>query len=368
VPRINLLHLGLVLALVASAPSSHALDEARQRARLLFEAKQGEDMMQNEGLFYGDAALDAYLQSIIDRLYPDMAGRFHVHAIRDSEFNAFAIASGSVFVHIGLLLRIDDEAELATVLGHEGGHVVGDHMYLQIRSAKARLATGGFLAGGLGQLIAVSTLAGFSREHERDADRMGFEHMVKAGYDPAAGKEIWARVAKELEERKIKEPAFFFADHPKVLERETNLAKFAQGVPAGGERGRDHFLEVTSRARLDALEAVWKRNDGKLLVALLATDNLMPTLPKYCRFYLGEGYRMRNVDGDLAKAIEAYQQTLLDAPEFAPTWNALGRVHMREGEKARALEEFQKYLDLAPNAPDAGYTRQYVEQLRKETT
>lgn len=365
--RIRFLQLGLLLAVLAST-ASIALDEVHQRARLLFEAKQGEDMMKDEGLFYGDPALDAYLQSIVDRLYPDMAGRFHVHAIRDTEFNAFAVASGSLFVHIGLLLRIDDEAELATVLGHEGGHVVGDHMYLQIRSAKARLATGGFLAGGLGQLIAVSSLAGFSREHERDADRMGFERMVKAGYDPAAGKEIWTRVAKELEERKIKEPPYFFADHPKVLEREMNMAKFAQEVPAGGERAHDHYLEETARARLDALEAVWKRNDGKLLVALLATDNLMPTLPKYCRFYLGEGYRLRNSEGDLARAVDEYEQTLLDAPEFAPTWNALGRVRMRQGDKARALEAFQKYLELAPNAPDAGYTRQYVERLHKETS
>ena len=136
-----------------------------------------------------------------------------------------------------------------------------------IESAKARLATGGFLAGGLGQLIAISSLAGFSREHERDADRMGFDRMVKAGYDPAAGQEIWDRVAKELEERKIKEPPYFFADHPKVLEREKNMAAFASQVPAGGERGREHYLEMTGHARLDALDAVWKRNDGKLLVA-----------------------------------------------------------------------------------------------------
>jgi predicted Zn-dependent protease len=364
--RVTFLCNVLVLAFLVSS-QAHAIDESQQRSRLLFEAQQGEEMMLRQGLFYGDPALDAYLQSIIDRLYPEKTGRFHVHAIRDTEFNAFAVADGSIFVNIGLLLRVDDEAQLATVLGHEGGHVVGDHMYLQMRSAKTRLATGIFLGAGLGELLAASSLAGFSREHERDADRIGFDRMVHVGYDPAAGSEIWARMERELTVRKIKEPAYFFADHPKVVERQRNLAEFALQAPPGGERDRERFLEATAHARLDALDAVWKRNDGKLLVLLLESENLLPTLPKHCRFYLGEGYRLRNDPGDLAKAVEQLQLTLTEAPEFAPTWNSLGRVYLHQGDKTHALQHFRKYLELEPSGSDAGYARLYVDQLQKET-
>jgi tetratricopeptide (TPR) repeat protein len=172
---------------------------------------------------------------------------------------------------------------------------------------------------------------------------------------------------RELAVRKIKEPAYFFADHPKVLERRRNMAQFALTAPQGGERGRGRFLEATTHVRLDALDAVWKRNDGKLLVLLLEGENLLPTLPKRCRFYLGEGYRLRNDPGDLAKAVEQFQLTLAEAPQFAQTWNALGRVYLRQGDKARALENFSKYLELEANGADAGYARQYVEQLQKET-
>ena len=117
------------VALIGAPVRSRALTEHEQRDRILFETREQEARLAAQGLLYGDAALDAYLQSVMDRLYPDKGGAYRVHAYRNPEFNAFAVATGNVSVHIGALQRLRNEAELASVLGHEGGHLLHDHMY-----------------------------------------------------------------------------------------------------------------------------------------------------------------------------------------------------------------------------------------------
>src|SRR5271165_4552223 len=88
---------GLIgLALLAWVVPGHAITEQEQRARILFETREQEARLEALGLLYGDAALDAYLQSVMDRLYPERHGEYRVRAFRDTEFNAFAVATGNV--------------------------------------------------------------------------------------------------------------------------------------------------------------------------------------------------------------------------------------------------------------------------------
>src|ERR1700737_1789400 len=136
-------------ALLAWGAPGHAITEQEQRARILFATREEEANLEAQGLLYGDAALDAYLQSVMDRLYPERHGDYRVRALRDTEFNAFAVATGNVYVFTGALLRLRNEAELAAVLGHEGGHLVGDHMYRSIVESKSVARIGSALTLGL---------------------------------------------------------------------------------------------------------------------------------------------------------------------------------------------------------------------------
>jgi len=365
------------LLLCAALPAL-PLSEQEQRNRLIFMTRQSEVQLANEGLLYGDAALDRYLQEVTDRLYPEASGTLHVRAYRSSEFNAFAVATGSLYFNIGTFLRLDDEAQLASILGHEGGHVTKDHLYRGIQSAKAnsalaRVLSIGLVAGigidpGIGALVGYSSMAGFSRELEREADRAGFDRMTAAGYDGHAGATVFERLSRELEVRKIKQGPYFFADHPRVKERIVNFEEFARDAPAATDNGRERFLEATRQARLDALDMIWKRNDGVTLVFLLDTEHRLATLPAWCRFYLGEGYRLRNAAGDTELAIAQLEQTTREAPDFSASWNALGRLYLRQGAKDRALQVFQRYVDMDPQGRDAAYARQYIAQLQKEAT
>src|SRR5208282_6631671 len=80
-------------ALLAWVAPGLAITEQEQRARILFETREQEAHLEAQGLLYGNAALDAYLQSVMDRLYPEKRGGYRVHAFRNPEFNAFAVAT-----------------------------------------------------------------------------------------------------------------------------------------------------------------------------------------------------------------------------------------------------------------------------------
>jgi len=360
--------IALVCLLVGSRQSV-ALEEAEQRARIALEVQQFEERIGNSGNLFEDAALDAYLQGVIERLFPDKAGQLHVRAFSDSEFNAFALPNGSIYFNTGALLRMQDEAQLASVLGHEGAHVTGDHGFRSVTSQKRTLVAANVLLIAnplLALAVGVSSLAGYSRDLEREADDGGFKRMVRAGYVPSAGLEVFARMDRELAARKIRQGAYFYASHPRMKERVSSFASLAAELPAEGDRNNETFLAVTLKARLHAVAQIHKRGDGTTLVFLLESERLLDTLPATAGYYLGEGYRLRNQPGDAELALQWYLRTLEAAPGFAATYQALGMMHFRAGRKAEALPLLERFVELDPQALQAGYARQYIDQLRKE--
>lgn len=385
---------GCAVVLLLTASTARAISEQEQRGRIEFETRRFEIQIENNALLYHDPELDAYLQEVVERMFPDLAGGLRVRTFRDPEFNAFAVATGGIYFHTGTLLRLTDEAQLASVLGHEGTHVTADHVYRSVRGAKqASVMTllGGVAAASAGvppelvQLVGISSMMGFSRAHEREADRGGYDRMLQAGYEPRAGAEAFAQLERELLARHITQPPFFFASHPQVHERVEALTEFAGANPPEGRREAGRYRETTLRARLDALAQLHRKGDGKVLVFLLEDEHLLDTLPPEARFYLAEGYRLRaerarrakreqrsaaEVEADrtqdAARALEEYQRTLALAPGFAPTYQALAMHHYRSGDRSQALNLFRRYVELAPDPKQSGYARQYIESLSRE--
>lgn len=365
-----------LMTLACNRPAS-AIDEAEQRERIEFQVRTVEHELEIGGHLYGDAAIDAYLQSVLDRLFPENQGRYRIRAYRDSEFNAFAVATGNLYVNIGALLRVRDEAELAAVLGHEGGHVLKDHTYRQVRSSKAMGVVGtilsaGLIAGigidpGIGAIASYSSMAGFSRDYERESDRVGFERSIAAGYDPRAGARIFDRMAREMETRKIDHGPYFFASHPRLKERVESFNALARDAPEGVTR-RDEYVAATEAARRAALDMLVAGKNGLELVFVLTQDDLASELPPTGVFALGEGYRLRNLPGDEDLAAAQYRKSIEQFPDFAPAWGALGRLDARHGDKAAAITHLERFLALAPDAQEAPFARQTLDRLRNEVT
>src|ERR1700719_4204238 len=148
---------------------------------------------------------------------------FTIKVIDSEEVNAFALPGGFFFVNSGLILKADNEAELAGVMAHEIGHVAARHGTRQAtRGEIAQLGMiplifmGGWTGYGIYQAASVLVPVGFlkfSRAMESEADLLGLEYMYKAGYDPTAFVDFFEKI-ETLEKRKPGTVAKVFSTHP----------------------------------------------------------------------------------------------------------------------------------------------------------
>jgi predicted Zn-dependent protease len=191
------------------------------------------------------ATLEAYVQSVGQRLAqesPRQDVSYTFHVVDTPEPNAFALPGGYIYVTRGLLVLLNSEDELAGVVGHEIGHVAARHIVQQMsRKAPFALITNigagvtgivspllGDIVGGLGSLATGVVFASYSRDQERQADRIGQELAAKAGWDPAALAQALHTLerAETVATDKKRRPSFFDS-HPRTPERVANTTAYA---------------------------------------------------------------------------------------------------------------------------------------------
>jgi hypothetical protein len=151
-------------------------------------------------------------------LYPGFKGRLHVHLLNAQHINAFALPNGSVYVNAGLIARFQNEARLATVMAHEGAHFT--HRYSLQQAEQAKNASAFALVVAMlgvplvGDLVAFSSMFGYSQEHEHHADEIGYQWLA-TGYDPRESVRTFEQLLAEIRATAdIQEP--FFCQSPQA--------------------------------------------------------------------------------------------------------------------------------------------------------
>jgi len=359
----------LVLLLAACAdiqPLHSGADTAKidgDEKRVWTDARDADRVIANSDQIYNDPAATRYLQGVMDRLYPEFRGTITVHILKATSLNAFALPNGSVYFHLGLLARLDNEAQLATVLGHEAAHFVNKHGYKERENAKSMSAFAAVVPG-IGDLIGSSSIYGYSRDLEREADEVGFKRLVKAGYDPREAPKTFEILAADVKSEGIEEP-YFFSTHPRLIERVETMQEMVAKAPKGGKVGRPEFLAVTGKLRIAALESELSENHYKGVILVLGDKQRLKEYPPEAHYYLGEAYRERGDKGDETLMEQNYLVAVRSVPRFAPAQRALGVYYMKKRDNGRARQYLANYLRLAPGAPDAGYVRQYYNDVSK---
>ena len=185
-------------------------------------------------------------------------------ALNSAVENAFAVPGGYIYITRQLMGIMNDEAELAFVLGHEVGHVAANHAQSRQRAAQTGgiggilgAILGSVVGGGFGNLISQVFQTGsqlrilsFSRGQEYDADRLGISYLNRAGYDPAASATMLAALARasalesRVQGRDSRSTPEWASTHPLSENRTRQAAAEAQrtGRPGQGMRNRDQFL------------------------------------------------------------------------------------------------------------------------------
>ncbi len=316
-----------------------------------------------------DDRLTRYLEGVVCRLGADHCVDVRVHVVRNPLFNASMAPNGMMQVWSGLLLRMENEAQLAAVLGHELGHYLERHSVERLRDSKSRAAfaqlMGVFgIAGTVAQWGLMAGMFSFTRDQEARADRLGLALMQRAGYDPSQAARVWDNLLGELkvtggEEAGTRSP--LFATHPPAANRRDELLR--QAGSRGGEAAEPGLRQVLAPHRMEWLEAEVRRGQWEESLVLLDRMVARDPLDAQACYARGEVYRQRDGEGDLGRALaDLATATTLPGPPVQ-AFRALGLLRQRVGDKHGAAAAFRRYLARAPEAMDAGLIRSYLAEM-----
>ena len=229
------------------------------------------DIRLHEPSYVDDEEINDYLRQFGGRLVAASAnpgGDFNFFAIRDNTVNAFAMFGGFIGVNTGTLLTAQSESELAGVVAHEISHVTQSHLARQIAKEKQNSIASmiamavGILAARSNSQVAgaaiVSAQAGsvqsqlaYSRDFEREADRVGYQTLEKSGFDVHGMGDFFERLQKAGRVYENNAPVYL-RSHPMTLERISDMQNRAHEAPYRQVPDSLDFLLVRSKLRAQA--------------------------------------------------------------------------------------------------------------------
>ena len=228
-------------------------------------------MLRRKGVLASHQDVTVFLQDLTQHLFPDFKGAVRAHLVNEPGLNAFAFPNGGLYFNLGLVARMESVSQLACVVGHEGAHFVNRHGYQGRQNAKSTAAFGVGAAmfgviGALGGLAAVSSIFGYSRELESEADRVGLERLRKAGMNGADCVRVFELMALEAKAIDLKSPALF-ASHPKLTERIDSFKTLTAGqispAPESLRLWETRFQTIVGPLRQLWLDMPWRKANMK---------------------------------------------------------------------------------------------------------
>ena len=334
------------------------MDSASDEAGLIMQMDRYEAELAHSPAVVRDPALNRYLKTLTCEVAGDYCPEIRVYLVRQPYFNAQMAPNGLLIIWTGLLLRVEDEAQLAAVIGHEVGHYVERHSLARWRKLKStsnlalalQVLGGGGLIGAAASLGAYSGLFAFSREQEREADNYGLMRLRELGYDDRRVGALWADVWEEERMRDRELLSSIFATHPASEERRNRLTEAAQGHSERRDSER-YWAAIEPQRALWLEDEIGRRHYSQTQV-LMARLRALPQASEESAYFMAEMYRRRGQAGDLERARDTYQHAIASGNAPAACWRGLGLVLRQLGEPDAARAAWREYLKRAPDAED----------------
>jgi predicted Zn-dependent protease len=377
---------GLALALVLPSAARGAAGgaEAELGRKFLLEARAQLPLVD-------DPAITEYVERIGRRIIKTIGPQpydYHFYVVQHPALNAFAVPGGYVFVFAGLLVAIENDDELAGVLGHETGHVTGHHLVRQQTEGQvwSYAALLGALLSAVNPVLGAGAIAAaqtaqlkYSREFEQEADFLGLRYATEAGYDPHALGAFFKELLNEQRLNPAGVPAYMLT-HPLTETRVANVEtvidtqklKTPRGRPAAGTELAE--VQAVAQAIADPPEVVLARyrkkvedkpNDAEAQFLLGRVYQQVGQLDAARTAFersrdLGLGGRVDRPLGAVyaalkqpAKAREALGRHLREHPNDGWAHLELGKALADGGDDSAAFVEFQRAVALDDDLDEA---------------
>jgi beta-barrel assembly-enhancing protease len=327
-------------------------DEQRIAEQILREVAVSDEVLQ-------DAEVSDYLQALGGRLAaasPDKTQTFSFFVVRENTINAFAMPGGVIGVHTGLILAANSESELASVLGHEVGHVTQRHLArmlaaqkydtfkniagialaLLVSRANPELANGAMAASSA---ATVQRQLDYTREHEREADRVGLSILDSAGFDARGMPAFFTTMQRGTRFSEGNAPSFL-RTHPLTAERIADVANRVESMP---------YKQVADSLDFNLVKAKLRAGDG---LAQGAIDQFSDNI-KERRFaseaaeHYGLALAMLRKN-DLKGSATELQWLRKNAPKHAYFENLAARLEVAKNNPQGAATQYAKAIGLYP--------------------
>jgi predicted Zn-dependent protease len=248
-------------------------DSAQAELTPQMERKVGEQIMRQirrDPDFVSDPEVAAYIQRLGQRLVAasgETRQEFEFFVVRDPTINAFAMPGGFIGVHSGLIIAASSESELAAVMAHEVAHVTQRHLarQLQKQSQLSMLSLAGLVIGLLAarsnpqaasaavvgaQAAPLAAYLSYSRDFEREADRVGFGYLQKSGYDVFGMPGFFDRLQQNSRLYDNNAPAYL-RTHPITTERLADMQNRVENLPVRQTPDSVDFVLVRAKLRAE---------------------------------------------------------------------------------------------------------------------
>jgi predicted Zn-dependent protease len=372
-------------------------DSEREYLTPLMERKVGEEIMreiERDPDYIDDAPLLEYLNMLGNSLVearPEVRGEanyeFSFFAVRDQTLNAFALPGGFIAVHSALVLAAQNESELASVMGHEIGHIAQRHiarmlgqqhqdaviplaaLALAVLAARSSSDAAGALVMG-GEGLAIQRQLSFSRDAEREADRVGLQIVSAAGYDTSGMVSFFGRMQKAT--RAYREVPSFLQNHPMTTERIADIQARIRSLPYKQHVDSMDFQLIRARLRVLQDDSTQGLHDAEVFFNDQLVQNARVELApsKYGLAFVAFK------QGAFDKALKLLQETRVAAKNAAPpskemqaTYEAILDsleidIKLASGHPADAAKEAAIAREAFPIS--RGIARQYADCLMAE--
>ncbi|OGW76060.1 MAG: hypothetical protein A2Z72_01675 [Omnitrophica bacterium RBG_13_46_9] len=381
---------------------------------LIIDCTKIDEIIYQRGAIYENEEITAYVNRIAKRVMDgvqiDDKTDIKIKIIRDPIVNAFALPNGSIYVHTGALARLENEAQLAFLLGHEISHVdKKDGVYhthsthkktIAYKLVDIILAPTSVFFGILGDLtqfafgiLHVSTVTGYSRKIEARADTDSILWVTEKGYDPDEAQTLLEIFLKEKEKYQTGTEIYFLMNHPSNEWRLKNIKSAISkeyGDDVKGDVKEEEFLCKMTEVKLYNATLNMKMDRMEH-----AKDNIEWVLNKFpdnphAHYLLGEVLRLEAEDktklkyelnqdkwkelekkskessledGWYKEAMNEYEAALKCDPNYVDSYKGIGHLYYAKKDRENALTYFSRYLAICPDAKDKRYIESLIKRL-----